>query len=244
MSVLSVIIPCYNRARYLKQAVSSILEDTSEMEIVVVDDASTDDSIKSIADLPVRVLRHDKRLGPAAARNTGLGYCRGPFITFFDSDDILSPNGMRARLEWLKQHLSSLVVGGRLDSVIDGEGRELEGFSHWIDRLSSVDILTEEMMKKDCSQLPILPFWTLMFQKAIFDAVGRFDESLWVCEDIDFCCRVLKLTPIVFINAPVASYRLHSHNQSWRVQDGQFIRPDICRGTSALLRLAHFGESV
>src|SRR5687768_14974485 len=91
--LISVVIPCYNRARFLPEAVETVLDQTyPNSEIVVVDDGSTDNTAEVVKGYPrVRYLRQHQQ-GPSAARNTGLRACRGQYVVFLDADDRLLPN--------------------------------------------------------------------------------------------------------------------------------------------------------
>ena len=100
--VVSVIIPTYNRAHLIGRAIRSVLDQTyQDWELIVVDDASTDDIpgiVKGFTDGRVKYIRHDENKGAAAARNTGIQAARGAYIAFLDSDD-----------EWLPEKLERQV---------------------------------------------------------------------------------------------------------------------------------------
>jgi len=103
---VSVVIPTYNRGSLLPRAIRSVLNQTfTDFELIVVDDASTDDTqrvVKGFSDLRVRYFRHERNRGGAAARNTGIGAARGEFIAFLDSDD-----------EWLETRLAEQIGQGQ-----------------------------------------------------------------------------------------------------------------------------------
>lgn len=112
--LVSIVLPTYNRARFLPAAFASVRGQTFEdWELIVVDDGSTDDSARVISaeasatTRPVRSVRQDNA-GPAAARNTGLRHARGRFVAFFDSDD-----------RWLPHHLAECVAAFDADARLD-----------------------------------------------------------------------------------------------------------------------------
>lgn len=98
MPVLSVIVPVYNVARYLAEGLDSLLgQDFRDIEIICVDDASTDESSAILSnyasrDSRIRIFRHETNLGPSAARNTGISNALGDFVAFFDPDDLVEPD--------------------------------------------------------------------------------------------------------------------------------------------------------
>jgi glycosyltransferase involved in cell wall biosynthesis len=104
--LVSIIIPTYNYGRYLSKAVKSCLDQTyRNLEIIVVDDGSTDDTRKIVEGLDSRLVYvHQENQGVSAARNNGLGRARGAFIAFLDADDYLLPDSVAARVEVLLKH--------------------------------------------------------------------------------------------------------------------------------------------
>ena len=84
---ISVLIPCYNKAEYINDVISSVMEQTHPPdEIIVVDDASTDESVDVIRQWPVTLLQHQSNRGPSAARNTALDAASGDVVLYIDAD--------------------------------------------------------------------------------------------------------------------------------------------------------------
>lgn len=112
---VSVIIPAFNRARYIGAAVSSITRQSlRDIEIIVVDDGSTDataDVAQSCGDPRVCLVRHDRNQGIPAARNTGLREARGRYIAWLDSDDVAHPQRLAEQVAFLERHPSIALVG-------------------------------------------------------------------------------------------------------------------------------------
>src|SRR4051812_33839695 len=111
--LVSVIIPCYNQARFLGQAIESVSrQDYPQFEVIVVDDGSTDDTSEVAARYPgVRVIRQ-KQLGISAARNRGLRESTGSYLVFLDSDDRLLPHALRIGMNYLLDHSECAFVFG------------------------------------------------------------------------------------------------------------------------------------
>lgn len=113
MVLVSVIIPCYNQARFLGEAIESVLKQSyPHFEVVVVDDGSTDNTSEVASRYPgVRCIRQ-KNLGLAGARNTGIRRSRGSYLVFLDSDDRLLPSALEVGLKHLKAHPECAFVSG------------------------------------------------------------------------------------------------------------------------------------
>jgi glycosyltransferase involved in cell wall biosynthesis len=114
MPEVSVVIPTYNRAKVLSRAVKSVLnQGYRDFEIIVVDDGSTDNTEQVVGAFDkqqVKYVRHEKNMGPAAARNTGIGHANGKYIAFQDSDDEWFPQKLGRQVEILET--ASDRVGG------------------------------------------------------------------------------------------------------------------------------------
>lgn len=188
--LLSVVVPVFNGARYLAAALDSVLADAGDdVELVVVDDGSTDASASIAAGYPsVRLLRQDNR-GPAAARNRGVEAARGEYLAFLDADD-LWPAG---RFAWQRAALASdagpdLVQG--LIQPVAADGVAPAGEPLYANSL--------------CSAL---------LRRATFERVGPLDESLRYCEDVDWCFAARRAGLRTERRAmPALYYRRHDSN--------------------------------
>lgn len=172
--LISVIMPCYNAARFVGDAIESILsQDYSNLQIIVINDGSTDDSedvIRQFGD-KVEYVRQEN-LGISAARNSGLDRVRGSFIAFLDSDDIWAEGSLRARISQLKNMPEVDYVFGKVrafrdEGELDGLGREFH--------LPKV----AEGRLAGC----------LLIRVDSFFKVGMFDTTLRVGETMDWILR-------------------------------------------------------
>ena len=216
--LVSVIIPCYNYARYLPDAISSVkAQNHSNWECIIVNDGSTDDT----AVVAERLAREDRRitvahqenLGPSAARNRGLEVARGEYIQFLDADDIITPRKMELQLNLLA-------------------GKKQLGLSYSDYRYCDRDN-PEETVHRDYfapprfkSSRPILdiasrwetefsiPIHCFLFDSRFFKEHGiRFDETLANHEDWDCWMRIFALEPnIVNIPEQLSIYRIHDES--------------------------------
>jgi glycosyltransferase involved in cell wall biosynthesis len=207
MPLVSVVIPTYNSARYLADAISSALAQTMcDLEIIVVDDGSTDDtpSLMSQYSEPVRYMRQENR-GVALARNRGMKESVGQYIAFLDADDTWLPNKLELQLAALKDkpeckacYSAFLVV----DSSLSPLG---------VRRSKRVGSALEDLLLRGNV---IGSLTTVLCERKLFEEVGGFDPELSQCADWDMWIRLARLTEFLYIDEPLATYRQHEANMS------------------------------
>lgn len=214
MSGVSVIIPVYNGVRFLRQAVESVLaERVDDLEVVVVDDGSTDGSAGSIADLPVTLVTQPRNLGATRAMNRGLAVARGSYLTFLDADDLLTPGGLAFRVRWLDAHPEARAVGGRPTAIIDEHGQVLERYRHLLTpgyvppSEVSLDLYRQGQIYPVCLCL-------FLFRREFIDATGELDPTYQSAYDCDYLFRAARLSPIPVVFEPTFSRRWHDTNLS------------------------------
>lgn len=237
MSALSVVVPVYNAGPYLKTAVDSLLaERLPGLEIVVIDDGSTDGGAAAVERLPVRVARQGNK-GEAAARNAGVRLATAPFVTFLDADDLLAPGALASRLSFLAAHPEEAAVGGLPSRLIDESGRTAaEVFPRMAAklafpfRLSSAFYRAGGFFPVSCS--------LYLYRREVFDRVGLYDEALPVAPDCDFHLRLLKSVEIPVLRVPVFDRRLHANNLSLTGagSGAPSFRPEILDAVRAINR--------
>ena len=202
---VAVIIPCYNQAEYLAEAIQSALDQTvPPAEIIVIDDGSTDDTAavaQSFAQ--VRCVRQENQ-GSAEARNAGFARSSSEFVTFLDADDRLLPAALESGARELALHPDCAFVFGRYRYVItDGSVRQPPDDRDLNDAYRS--LLRENI---------IVMHATVMYRRSAIEAVGGFDRDLKSCEDYDLYLRLTRLWPIARHDAVIAEYRRHDRNKS------------------------------
>ena len=196
---ISVIIPSYNMARFLPDAITSVRRQARTVaEILVVDPSSTDDTVAVVADLarqgaPVRRIG-TKPTGPAAARNVGLAKARGELIAFLDADDLWPADKLYhqcARLDRMP----------RVDMV--------SGHVQFFDRLDPIALAPAETSRT--STIFHVYVGACLFRRKVFDDIGRFDERLRYCEDIDLMERLReRAIPFTILREITLFYRRHA----------------------------------
>lgn len=202
---VSVVIPCYNRAPLIPRAVVSVqAQDYANVEILLVDDGSSDNTEAVVRDLiaadpRVRYFRHQRNGGEAAARNTGIKAATGDFVAFLDSDD-----------EWLAGKLKATVaalvaappsVGGVASRhlLVDDNGHETV-VRDWTE---TDPITCLNLLAKGCG---LSMGNTLVVRRSVFAAVGYCDETLPLFVDLDWLCRLTDKYQILMLPDVLAKY--------------------------------------
>ncbi|MCL5998016.1 MAG: glycosyltransferase [Chloroflexi bacterium] len=206
MPHVSVIIPTYNRARLVRDTLDSVLAQTyRDLEIVVVDDGSSDDTAAVVTaySAPVRYLRQ-QNAGQAAARNTGIRAAGGEFIAFLDDDDVWLPQKLEQQLPLISAASAPAWVYCDAE-VFDGTtGQPLHRFSQINPAHSGW--IGASLILRDFIASP-----TPVVRRQVFEQVGYFDESplLKRREDWDMWLRIAAYSPVAYTPAVLARYRFH-----------------------------------
>ncbi len=220
--MISVIIPAYNVASFIREAVDSALAQTyRDIEVIVVDDGSTDgsvDTLQDLADPRLRVIR-ELHAGSAAARNTGLRIASGQLVAFLDADDRWMRENLERQSAFLGSHPDvDLTFGHSL--VVDEEGRSL-GFkcSSYAGLLTLSELLrTNEIGNGSC----------LLLRREALDRAGWFNTKLAACVDIDVWMRVATLRPsnVAAIPEVLTFYRRRKGQISgdWRRMEAAYLQ--------------------
>jgi glycosyltransferase involved in cell wall biosynthesis len=197
-------MPAYNAAPYIQQALDSLFaQQFASLEIIVVDDGSTDETPQIVAAQAGRVcLLRQPNGGPAAARNTGLQAARGEFVCFLDADDVMLPGKLVQQVAYLmlRPQLGLVHSGWR---IIDEEGNLVQDVEPW---RQLPQIVLERFVHRRAAKLG-----PMMFRRAWLDSVGGFDPSLRHAEDVDLIFRLLLAgCQAEWIYRPTICYRVHA----------------------------------
>jgi len=203
--LVSVIIPTFNRAAFVVQAVDSVLAQTyPHREIIVIDDGSTDHTAQALSAYKGRisyiVMQHR---GPSAARNAGLQAARGEYLAFLDSDDLWLPEKLQRQLAFCRDKPAACLCQTAELWMRNGvrlpQKAKHRKHSGWI--------------FEQCLPLCIVSPSAVIIPTAIFDRVGVFDESMQACEDYDLWLRMAARYPIYLIDEPLIIKRGGHHDQ-------------------------------
>lgn len=193
---VSVIIPTYNRAAFLKEAIESVLDQTLEdFELIIVDDGSTDSTgivAQSFHDSRTIYL-YQKNQGVAKARNVGVASSKAPFIAFLDSDDTWLPKKLETQAAFLGEHSDISIC----------QTEEL-----WVRRGVRVNPCAKHKKAsgwifEKCLPLCIVSPSAVMMRRGAFDALGGFDETFPACEDYDLWLRAALAFEIHTLDEPL-----------------------------------------
>ncbi len=206
MTKVSVVMPVFNSALFLKDAINSVIGQTFEnWELIIVDDFSTDNSVSIVQDLSknnsrIKIIQLSKNVGAALARNIGIDVASGDFIAFLDSDDIWLPEKLEVQLKQLKNSGSGISFSSCY--LIDNFGK-IKGV-----RLSPSAVNYGELLKLN----------TITNSSGMYDVrkFGKVYQKNVRHEDYVFWLSLLKLikTDITGIKAPLIKYRQHSGSLS------------------------------
>lgn len=207
--MVSVIVTTYNRRRFLREAILSVLkQDYRDRELIVVDDGSTDGSHKEIEDLPVAYIWKENG-GISSSRNKGIEMARGEYIAFLDVDDLWKKNKLSVQIPQMTAQGYSISY---TDEIWIRNGKRLnQKLRH--KKYSG-------MIFDRCLPLCIISPSSAVIRRAVFEDVGLFDESLPVCEDYDMWLKVAAKYPVLFIEKPLIIKRGGHEDQLSRRYDG------------------------
>jgi glycosyltransferase involved in cell wall biosynthesis len=224
---VSVVIPAYNRAAVLIRVINSVLTQTfADYEILVIDDASTDNTsevIKTFTDERIVYLRHSANKGGAAARNTGIERSRGELIAFLDSDDQWSPDKLKKQVELFERADQNCGVIYTALKVI----YETDGTSEILPAEHRGSFMNELLIANYVRTLS-----SAVVRRKYLDVIGGFDPELKSCQDWDLYLRLMKHCTFECINEPLTIYYVNKQDPS-RISNA---RRSIIQGHEAIAR--------
>jgi glycosyltransferase involved in cell wall biosynthesis len=205
MNRVSVIVPCFNQARYLGEAVDSLIGQTrSPDQIIIVNDGSTDNTAEVAGQFKQACYLFQANRGLAAARNAGLQEAIGEYVLFLDSDDVLLPNAIEHCLAaFATQPDAAFVYGGH--RYVDAMRQPICEVApqHPLDHFTA-------LLRRN----HIAMHGTVMYRTDIIRKAGGFDESLPCCEDYDLYLRLAENYPVGVYDSISAEYRQHGDNMT------------------------------
>lgn len=213
--LVSVVLPTKNRAHTLREAVQSVLMQAyPRMELIVVDDGSTDGTpgiLQSLDDGRLRILSLRTSRGSSGARNAGIGAARGEWIAFQDSDDVWKPDKLQRQVECAAAHPGCVAVyssywrdDGKTRSVMPRPRPGLDG--HILADLARGNFITTQ---------------ALMVRADMARRLGGFDTAFFALDDWEFALRLAQQGPIHWVTEPLVEYRLQP--DSITMSHGRFV---------------------
>lgn len=216
---VSVIIPCYNHESYVVQAINSVLsQDWPEIELIVIDDGSSDNSVRVIQELLDEnggfSFIHRANKGIVRTLNEGLALATGQLICLCASDDYFLPGSIRKRAEFLVKNFDNVAVFSNAESFCSETG-DIIG--------SLMDDKRREIFQAT-DPIPYfirglnLPIHTLMSRREVFLKIGGFDTRYHVCEDLDVQLLHFLEGKVGYLEEVVYRYRKHDSNISHNIK--------------------------
>ena len=225
--LVSILIPTYNRAEYLGDAIDSALAQTyPNIEIIVHDDASTDGTPALLAqyhDNRLRVIRTEDNHGMLGGWNYIVTKAKGEYLKFLASDDLLEPTSVEELIKAALVHPTAALITCQR-KFIDGEGRVVKkmGFAtkntvvnglehaHWI-----LTTLRENLIGEPTA---------VLYPTNIVKKAGDYDQTFSQFADFEYWIRLLQFGDLVYVHKPLCSFRTHAgSNTSAAIRDGRFI---------------------
>ncbi len=205
--LVSVIIPCYNHGHYLPAAISSVLAQSyQQVELIVVDDGSTDNSREIAMAYPFVTYIYQANKGLSAARNTGIDHCTGDYLVFLDADDRLLPDALQTNLCFLLKNKKAAFVSGAHQKRNDRD-ELIEEVKTTVEQHHYVQLLQGNYIGMHA---------TVMYPKWIFNHF-RYNTSLKACEDYDLYLRIARQYPVLHHTQLIALYYIHGTNMSGNI---------------------------
>jgi glycosyltransferase involved in cell wall biosynthesis len=232
--LVSILIVCYNHERYIKKAIESVINnDYSNIEIIVLDDGSTDNSYaiaKKIMDeshlLCYSVLTQANS-GLVKSLNKLISLVSGKYIILLASDDVLTPNSIRDRVAYLEEHSEyDAVIGQSLlidqnDHIISHDAAKY--LYHADNMLLKSKYIVEELVLRWSVVGPCF-----MASKELYDKIGLYNEQ-FIVEDRQFYLRILSHNKLKYLDIVVAGYRVHGNNISRNINTSKRIKTECAR---------------
>jgi len=202
---VSVIIPFYNRVKWLAEAVNSVLlQSYNDYEIILIDDGSTEqiDFLSILRDKRIKYYRQSNK-GASSARNKGFELARGEYIAFLDSDDLFEDNKLKVQLEYMDNN-PNIMMSHTSYYKIDENGNQLE--------LIDSGKFSGRVFPLIAMTCPIATP-TVMLRKEMLNDL-HFIESVNIGEDIIFWIQIAKQSEIIGIDIPLSRVRRHKHSNT------------------------------
>lgn len=214
---ISVVIPAFNAARYVDACLDSVFSQSGDfhLEVIVVDDGSTDDTVRCVERRPGVRLHRQAQRGPSAARNAGIAMASGEYVAFLDVDDLWPPGSLNTRFSLMTRYPDAGLAFGDCrqfddtglhpDTVFEEGGYGPSRFGH------------QERVPRAYAQLFENNFITtgsVLAKTVLLRELGGFDESLRLVEDMELWLRIAARQPLVYSSEVCLLRRRHENNTS------------------------------
>jgi len=232
--VINVIIPSFNSARFVVQAVQSALNQTySPVEIIVIDDGSNDNTRVVLGPFFDRIRYiYQSNAGLSKARNRGIKEARGDLIAFLDADDQWLPEKLTKQWNYLKANPAVGLIHTDMYQLYEPGGTQ--SYVYFGKERFSGSYYSELFW---CNRITIS---SVMVTRSCLDRIGLFDEEILgpTTQDFDLWMRIARYYPLAYVNEPLVVYRRHStsgsQNQRMMLEDEYYVRDKALKADPAL----------
>ena len=217
-STVSVIIPTYNRAAFLREALESVFTQTVQPhEVIVVDDGSKDNTESVVKGMQTAhpTLRYlpQKNAGPAAARNTGMRAATGHWLAFLDSDDLWVNNKLERQLAYAAAHPNIGMIFGAMENIGPSGGKLADTRAdYWVAQATPRTNVDDPFSLVQAIMDNPIGTPTVLLKRDEVLANGFMDEKLRYAEDLDYWIRMILATQAAFLPGVVLRRRIHGGN--------------------------------
>ncbi len=216
MPFFTVIIPLYNKEKYVENTIKSILNQTfTDYELLIVNDCSTDKSVEIATKFlseKVRIIQHEKNSGLAATRNTGIKNATSNYVTFLDADDLWKPQFLEKIFHLIQNFPEARLFGTNYEEIWDKKVKTPQNSSESLPKDFKGYINFFKMNLKQ----GIYNHGSVCFHKEVFENVGFYNDNIDFSEDLDFNIRANYHYKLAYDNSVQMSYFMQTENQLTR----------------------------
>ena len=205
LPIVSIVIPAYNGATYIKKTIQSVLDQTyTNIELLVLDDGSTDETVEILETFGDSFYwSSHKNIGQSATLNKGWGMAKGEMLSYLSVDDLLEPDAVSKSVKYLLDHPETIMTYGNY-TLIDANGCFIKKFN------------APEFNYKDLlSKVIVQPGPGVFFRRDAFQQIGGWDTSFHQMPDYDYWLRLGLLGDFKKLPFTLASFRVHEDSQTY-----------------------------
>ncbi len=209
----SIVIPLYNKEKFVLAALQSVLNQTFDnFEVIIVEDASTDKSLEFVSTLKsekIKVIKHDTNKGLSAARNTGIKNARGSHIAFLDADDVWKQRYLEELYSLIKSFPEAKLFATNYEELFQNDSILLPK--------NNTENLPEKSIIPNFFEISLAqPLYcpsSFCVDKSVFNTIGFYNERIRFGEDVDFNIRANSAYQLAYSKKPLVKYTMVSENQ-------------------------------
>ena len=200
--LVSIVIPAYNSKKYLKQCLNSCINQTyKNIEIILVDDASSEELYPIAKEYDVKYIRNNKNSGPAFSRNIGIKMSQGELVSFIDADDIMHPQKIELSVKEFKDDVG--MTCGNYKILFNRLTLYPKFYNH------PIDVNWELLMKQN-----FVASGSTTVRKDVLEQMNGFNEEYWIAEDYDLWLRISERYKIKYIHDILYFYSIVKNGNS------------------------------